>query len=59
MSKQSPAKHIRILRRRADWLRERVATTTKNSFDKAEIAALEWAVNQLDRIRLEKTNGEA
>lgn len=49
MSGSSPAKHIRMLRRRVEWLSKRTQTVTYNAtWDKAEIAALEWAIEQLE-----------
>lgn len=45
MKRQSPKKHIRCLERRLGHLETRVATSSKDlSYDKAEIAALKWAI---------------
>lgn len=54
MTGSSPAKHIRMLRRRAAWLQNRINTTTHPnvSYDKAEIEALTWAVERLEEQRL-------
>jgi len=50
MSGASPAKHLRALQRRVDWLRTRVKSVSYDAtYDKAEIAALEWAITSLDR----------
>jgi hypothetical protein len=50
MSGASPAKHLRAIQRRIDWLRTRVGAVAYNAtYDKAEIAALEWAIANLDR----------
>jgi len=48
MTSSDPSRHLRFLQRRVRWLHERVANATHNtSFDKAEIAALTWAISRL------------
>jgi seryl-tRNA synthetase len=49
-----PGKHLRFLERRMKWLKERVAksTDTEFTFDKSEIAALEWAITNLQHTRV-------
>lgn len=49
MSGSGPSKHLRLIKRRIVWLQQRVNTSTfNNTFDKAEIEALTWAVNQIE-----------
>jgi hypothetical protein len=48
MSGSGPAKHLRMLKRRIDFLRKRAANPDfVNTWDKSEIQALEWAVTNL------------
>ena len=47
----TPAKHMKALNRRADHLKTRVAANPKLSYDRAELAALKWAMDELkDRV---------
>lgn len=42
------SRHIKALQRRLDWLTDRIAQSTiDRSYDKAEKAALTWAISQL------------
>lgn len=49
MSGSGPAKHMRLLKRRIVWLQQRVDLSTfNNTFDKAEIEALTWAISEIE-----------
>ena len=51
--KRSPSSHLRTLRRRRDFLRKRIEEPGREKmpmgdFDRAELHALEWAVELLE-----------
>ena len=51
-----PKKHLKMLQRRADHLEKRINTNPVSlTYDKAELAALRWAIVRCSR---EETDGQ-
>ena len=51
ISKKHQKKYLEILRKRRDYLVLRVASSGKDlSYDKAEAAALSWAISKLQEV---------
>lgn len=58
MSAVSTGKHLKALKRRATHLQERIKGNPKLSYDKSELAALRWAIGELDTGGLSHDRGK-